>query len=126
TAIKHVREKGRDTFFREVVGKKGFAALKFAGIPLDANHTHFGDSPKVEDVTKLSESYMDRFQKGEITGVTVISMRFISTSRQRPEVLQLLPLKPPAAMGEATEAHGTTQQYEFSPDAATLLAELLP
>ena len=125
-AMRHLRETGIEKSIREVVGKKGAGALKFAGISVDANHIHFGDAPKVEDVAKLAESYMDRFQKGEITGVTVISMRFISTSRQRPEVLQLLPLKPPAAMGDAAEARGTTQQYEFSPDAATLLAELLP
>jgi F-type H+-transporting ATPase subunit gamma len=54
-------------------------------------------------------------------------MRFISTSRQRPEVLQLLPLRPPTTAGAGEgAAKGTTEQYEFSPDAATLLAELLP
>ncbi len=126
-AIKYVRQKGRDAFYREVVGKKGAAALKFAGIPLDANHTHFGDAPKIEDVVRLAESYMDRFQKGEITGVSIVSMRFISTSRQRVETLQLLPLKPPTVAAVAgDDSKSTTDQYEFSPDAATLLAELLP
>lgn len=125
-AIKHVREKGADHFYREVVGKKGAGALKFAGIPVDANHMQFGDAPKVADVSALAESYMDRFQKGEITGVTVVSMRFLSISRQRAEILQLLPLKPPTSAAENAEKAGTTEQYEFSPDAATLLAELLP
>lgn len=125
-ALKYLRETGYDHSTREVVGKKGAGALKFQGIPVEANHVHFGDAPKVEDVARLAESYMDRFQKGEIAGVKVISMRFISTARQRPEILQLLPLKPPAAGADAPAAKGPSQQYEFSPDAATLLAELLP
>ena len=42
------------------------------------------------------------------------------------EVLQLLPLKPPAKAGTAATKGGITAQYEFSPEAGKLLDDLLP
>jgi F-type H+-transporting ATPase subunit gamma len=59
-------------------------------------------------------------------------MNFVSTSTQKPEVMQLLPLsaldqagaKPAAAKGDDGPKLQTV--YEFSPDPKTLLDELLP
>jgi len=52
-------------------------------------------------------------------------MRFISASRQRPEVMQLLPLA--AAEPAGGEGRGASSiEYEFSPDPQTPLDELLP
>ncbi len=105
----------------ELVGKKGVAFLKFKEIPVAKRHTEFGDNPKREDVDRLAQQYMDRFIAGEISGVRVISMRYISAGKQKAESLQLLPLKPPA-----TENAGPGVSYEFSPPAEELLSELLP
>jgi F-type H+-transporting ATPase subunit gamma len=71
---------------------------------------------------------MDMFVRGEISGVRVVSMRFISAGRQVPEVTQLLPLKPVAKAGAAaaTGAGSAGVMYEFSPEAEGLLADLLP
>ncbi|RNC80473.1 MAG: ATP synthase F1 subunit gamma [Phycisphaera sp.] len=109
----------------ELVGKKGEAFLKFNGIPVSQTHS-LGDSPTFAQIEELAESYMDRFIAGEITAVRVIYMRFISAGKQTPEVLNLLPLKPPSAGGDESKSTGTTLQYEFSPNATELLAELLP
>jgi len=112
----------------EIVGKKGIGFLRFAGIPISRQLTQFGDKPAYADVEKLGQEYMDRFTKGEVSAVRIAFMRYISTSRQRPEILQLLPLKPPAA-GEGAAGEGKperTVQYEFSPDPERLLADLLP
>lgn len=123
-AVAHMREakaKGLQ-LVREIVGKKGAAFFKFNQYEVLATHT-FGDSPRFEDVERVAESYMKRFVDGEIASVRVVYMRFISTARQRPEVLQLLPLKPPAAQeGEAT----SPVDYEFSPSPEELLNDLLP
>ncbi len=70
---------------------------------------------------RLAQEYMDRFIAGEISGVRVVSMRYISAGKQNAESLQLLPLKPPAAEGA-----GPGVSYEFSPPAEELLSELLP
>ncbi len=73
---------------------------------------------------------MRKFLAGEIKAVRVIYMKFLSVGRQTPEVLQLLPLKPPASKTSAkpTSASGMNiqAQYEFSPPADQLLGDLLP
>ena len=109
----------------EVVGRKGVSVLKFNKYTIASNHTQFGDQPKYEDVERLAQQYMDAFTRGEISGVKVVYMRFISTARQRPEVLQLLPLRPPVADEQETSG-GMNAEFEFSPEPAELLAELLP
>ncbi len=111
----------------DLVGKKGEGFLKFSGIPVAETYS-FGDTPTFAQVERLAEKYMDMFIAGEVTAVRVIYMRFISTGKQTPEVLNLLPLKPPSAGedGSTPDASGTALQYEFSPAAPELLAELLP
>lgn len=107
----------------ELVGRKGAAFLKFNGV--NVTHTHaLGDKPTIEQIDRIAENYMQRFIKGEIAGVQVISMRFFSLGRQKPEVIQLLPLQPPAATSE--KQAGPSVEYEFSPRADVLLNTLLP
>ncbi len=109
----------------DLVGKKGASFLKFNGVHVDEHHQQFGDKPEVDDVDRLAQSYMDRFIAGELASVRVIYMRFVSAGRQEPEVMQLLPLKPPAAK-ESQESTGSAVLYEFSPEIDELLDELLP
>jgi F-type H+-transporting ATPase subunit gamma len=85
-----------------------------------------GDKPAFDAVERLAQRYMDQFLAGEISAVNVVYMSFISAGRQAPKVLQLLPLKPPAAQGPKAESTGPLAIYEFSPSADELLNELLP
>jgi F-type H+-transporting ATPase subunit gamma len=73
----------------------------------------------------MANALMGRFIKGEICSVYVVYMRFYSVGRQRPTVMQLLPLTNEAGVKE-TDGKKLTVQYEFSPSAEELLAELLP
>jgi F-type H+-transporting ATPase subunit gamma len=109
----------------ELCGKKGASFLKFNGIPAAASHS-FGDKPTFETIAALAQQYMDRFTAGEVSAVRVIYMRFISAGRQVPEVLQLLPLKPPAKGQAASDRPKVAAQYEFTPRAEELLSDLLP
>jgi F-type H+-transporting ATPase subunit gamma len=107
----------------ELVGKKGAGFLKYNNIEVDAVHA-IGDKPTFERIEKLAQGYIDRFIAGEITGVRVVYMKFLSAGRQTPEALQLLPLKPIAK--KTAEAKGPAKLYEFSPPAEGLLGDLLP
>ncbi len=106
----------------EVVGKKGATALKFNGIKVETLHTHFGDTPTYEDVEKLCQSYIDAYVAGEVSAVRVVSMRYISAGKQKPELMQLLPFKAESD-GEDT---GVKAQYEFSPSEHELLNRVVP
>jgi F-type H+-transporting ATPase subunit gamma len=72
---------------------------------------------------------MQQFIDGKVDEVRVAYTNFISTSSQKAEVTQLLPLAAlqPAGKAPAAEAQTSHQTvYEFSPDPKTLLDELLP
>jgi F-type H+-transporting ATPase subunit gamma len=106
----------------ELVGKKGAAYLRFNGIPV-SEQRFFGDNPRREEIDRLADEFMNKFVSGEISAVRIGYTRFLSAGRQAPEMLQLLPLKPPATEGEAK---GASAVYEFSPDRDELLNDLLP
>ncbi len=111
----------------ELVGKKGAAWLKFNKIEVATQHTHFGDKPKFEVIQALADDYIRRYAAGEFSTVRVVYMKWISTSKQVPTSLQLLPFDPSAiAGGKKVEAKAASVQYEFSPGAYELLGELLP
>jgi F-type H+-transporting ATPase subunit gamma len=52
-------------------------------------------------------------------------MRYESTARQIPEVMQLLPMEPPK-VEQADGESSMNVSYEFTPDEKSLLDELLP
>ena len=108
-----------------MVGKKGIGFFRFLRRPMLEQITHIGDAPRFEQVEPIANSLMDRFIKGEISAVYIVYMRFYSAGRQRPTVLQLLPLTTEAGVKE-TEGKKAAVHYEFSPSAKDLLAELLP
>ncbi len=108
-----------------MVGKKGISFFRFLRRPMVEQITHIGDAPRFEQVEPIANALMNRFIKGEVSAAYIVYMRFYSAGRQRPTVLQLLPLTNDAGMNE-TEVKKSTILYEFSPSAVELLAELLP
>jgi F-type H+-transporting ATPase subunit gamma len=127
-AVRHIDEltaQARPVRIR-VVGKKGIQYFKFLGRPLDAAYMEFGDKPTYAQVSELADQLMAQYAAGEIRSVSVAYMRFVSTGSQRPEVVRLLPMEPPKhAEDEAVEPHRAVE-WEFSPDPASILADLLP
>ncbi|GMU33448.1 MAG: ATP synthase F1 subunit gamma [Planctomycetia bacterium] len=111
-----------------VVGKKGIAYFKFIKRPLSQAITTIDDRPRFDQVEPLAAEFMRRFEAGEIRSVNVAYMRFISTGRQVPEVMRLLPLSSDTVVAaDATAAPaGPEVQYEFSPEPKELLKVLLP
>lgn len=116
----------------DVSGRKAIAYCKFQRIDVAMRHS-IGDKPQFDAVEAIAQRYMDRFSAGEFDSVKVVYMRFISNARQKPEVMQLLPLTLPKADGAAKAegatkgaAPGASQVYEFLPTPKDLLDELLP
>lgn len=127
TLTAHLREHGglkSNNIDVELVGRKGVAYCRFNHIELHRNLTQFGDAPSYEEVERLAEHYMQAYTSGGYDAIRVLYMHFETMSRQTPEVLQLLPLQPPKVAEDTKATGGAT--YEFSPDAQTLLDELLP
>jgi F-type H+-transporting ATPase subunit gamma len=107
-----------------VSGGKGTAFFRFAKRPASPPPVAVSDTPRFEQVEPLANALMNRFLRGEISSVKVVYMRFLSAGQQRADVMQLLPLATPAAVSSGPAEKSL--QYEFLPDAKSLLEELLP
>ncbi len=125
TATQHIKAMGLENVDIEIVGKKGMGILKFAGIEPAAFHEHIGETPAYEDVDELAERYMDAFVEGRYDAIRVVSMAFLTMSKQEPRNVSLLPMQPPTA-DEDAPATGDAAIYEFSPEPEALLGTLLP
>jgi F-type H+-transporting ATPase subunit gamma len=117
-------------FDLEVSGKRGQAFFKFQRIPRTQEYTQFEDKPSFEQVDAVASRYIDLFVSGQIDQVQVAYTKFVSAGRQVAVIETLLPLssmtvetkKEPAA-AIATEKK---VDYEFIPEAAGILEELVP
>jgi len=127
TALGHFRA-ARDNGLEvdvHAIGKKAAGFFRFQRITV-ADQQPFGDRTDYDTVNALAERYMDEFTAGRYDAVRVASMRFISSSRQVPEMMQLLPLKAIEPTDEQPQPDGLGATYEFSPSAQDLLTALLP
>lgn len=108
-----------------VVGKKGNAYFRFIKRTVDRAITTIDDRPRYEQVEPIATEFMSRYEAGEFGAIYVCYMRFISTGKQVPEVIKLLPLSQDEPSSTAAAAT-TTAQYDFSPQPEQLLTVLLP
>jgi len=127
-ALQHLRRLRNNgiEFDLETSGKKATGFFKFQRVPVEKRHP-IGDKPKYEDVAAIAQRIINEFSAGKYDAVRVVSMHFYSVSRQKPEVMQLLPLSPPKGDSTGDAASGaSTASYEFSPSSEAILDELLP
>jgi len=72
------------------------------------------------DIRKVTTKVRSMFESGEVDAVYLVYAKFITPMRQEPTAVRLLPMTAPEA-GKTAPA-----DFEFEPDAATLLRALLP
>src|SRR5262249_50875052 len=130
--IREIRAEGVNLRL-ELSGKRAITAFRYQGIHADQTYTHFEDKVRFDEVEPLANRYLDQFIKGEIDRVDVAYQKFYSAARQAPVVETLLPLAGvpthhesmrPSQSGEVRPER--VVEYEFLPDAAGILRELLP
>jgi F-type H+-transporting ATPase subunit gamma len=102
------------------VGRKGRDFMRRYGREIAAEFIGIGDAPSFLDIAPISRVAMDDFIGGRVDAVYVVYSRFISTLQQRPEVLKVLPVEPPA------EASGRYSEFIFEPSPRQVLNYLLP
>lgn len=121
------------------VGKKGIAYFRFLGYKMASTRTDIEDKPQFAQVEPIANAMIEAYARKEVDSVHVTYCRFESTARQRPETIQLLPIRQAepdkvsagpgvatAGIGQAGAQHAAAGVFEFSPPAGELLADLLP
>ena len=123
TAMAEIRKRRSEKreIIVETAGKKAVSFFRFLKVDVAERHA-FGDKPAFKEVATLADRYMAEYTAGKVDAVHVAYMRFASTSRQVPEIMQLLPL----TLEGALAIRGAATVYEFQPSAEVLLNELLP
>lgn len=109
----------------EVSGKRGINFFKFQKQAVAATYTTFEDKPTFDQVDALAKRLIEAYIKGEIDRLDVAYTRFESMSRQKAEVVTLLPIGQLATGTKAEAAKGNVE-YEFLPSPEEILEEIVP
>ncbi len=126
--LEQSRQTGSETEVH-MIGKKGASYFRFLGQAVAREVADISDSPRFDEVEPLASELMSRFIAGEIDSVSIAYMKFVSAGKQVPRVEQVLPLERGVSETGGEIPVGSKKrevEYEFSPDAAEILAELLP
>jgi F-type H+-transporting ATPase subunit gamma len=102
------------------VGKKGRDWVVRSRHELLAEYTDFADHVSIIDLRPVAEQVIEDYRNGDADVVYLVYPRFVSTLRQEPTAVQLLPVQAPE---EAT----ITASWNYEPDnPALVLEELIP
>lgn len=104
-----------------VIGGKGMAFFKRMGGDVISYKKDIGDKPDLIDLIGVAKVMLDAYLAGEIDAIYLCSNKFVSTMRQEPTILQVVPL---VASEEERISHHWDYIYEPD-DAQTLLDRLL-
>jgi len=114
------------------IGRRGRDFLRRNGIDVAGEEINLGDYPELERVLGIARLVMDQYAAGEVDRVHLAYTRFVSTARQEPVVVQLIPVEPPEADQSGDQDGGRdgqqpqTYDYEYEPEPAAVLGALLP
>jgi len=102
------------------IGSKALGFFKRFGGKVEAEVTHLGDKPHIEDLIGAVKVMLNAFENGEVDAVYIAYNEFINTMTQKPTIQQVVPLK-----AEDDGPAGPIWDYIYEPDARVVLDNLL-
>ena len=108
-----------------LVGRKADGYFRFRGYNVAQTFDGMSDRPSYADAKQVATAVMAEYESGALDRVDLAYTQFLSVGTQKPVVRQLLPVE----VGALTEAPDTGEPkaaYEFEPEPAGILDELLP
>ena len=122
--------KGREVSFI-AVGRKALNGLKHAPYKAFADFQGIGDYPSMVKTNPIAQAAIEAFTSGQIDEAVVVYPKFVSTLRQDPTVMPLLPIIPAEARNtdpNFVPSGGADDQGEFlfEPSPEALLSAILP
>ncbi|MBB4479368.1 F0F1 ATP synthase subunit gamma [Rhizobium sp. MC63] len=108
------------------VGKKGYDILRREFAPLIIERKELRDVKKIgfENADQIGKRIIEMFSAGEFDVCTLFYSEFKSVISQVPTAQQLIPAKAPEAAAEDAAHAGAV--YEYEPDPASILGDLIP
>jgi len=102
------------------VGRRGYQFFSKRGYPIALHRSMPTSGAGLDDARVVANAVQQMFVSGEVDRVYLVYSQFINPVTQRPTVLPLLPIEPPAG------DERTHYDFVFEPSAEELLARLLP
>lgn len=104
------------------VGRKGPQMMRRVAVRYIAQFSDLGDRPRLVDTLPIARIAIDGFSNHQFDAVQVLYPRFVSTTRQEPTFLPVLPMAP----GKEESGAAERIDYIYEPDQRLVLAALLP
>jgi F-type H+-transporting ATPase subunit gamma len=117
--IRQHRDNGVEAMFC-TIGNKALGFFRRFGGKVEAQVTHLGDKPHIEDLIGTVKVMLNAFEQGEIDAVHIAYNEFVNTMTQRPTIRQLVPIH-----AEEDSPTGPIWDYIYEPDARLVLDNLL-
>lgn len=102
------------------VGRKARDFFRRRAYRIVQSYVRLGETIRFSTAQEIARFVMDQYTAGECDVVYLVFSQFINVLVQRPTVVKLLPVEPPA------EAGGRRVDYIFEPGPEEVLAALLP
>lgn len=126
-----LRQEGREVVIY-VVGNKGIAYLKFRHVELAGEWHGFSDAPQYDNAVEISDvlvrDFLAPYEQGGVDEIYAVYTRMVSMLVQEPRVRRVLPIEVVEEGPDAQLEQPSDEQlanYEFEPDAETVLDTLL-
>jgi len=107
------------------VGRKGRDFFRKRGYAITASHTQVYGKIDISFVNQMAKGFIDRYMADELDEVYMLYTKFVSTAKQQPTMVKLIPIEPPES-AEKQGATGGAVEYLCEPEANELMVELLP
>ena len=105
---------------RCTIGRKALQFFQRVGGKVLGQASRIGDAPHLEQLLGPVKIMVDAYLEGRVDQVFIASNNFVNSMTQKPELEQLVPLKPSAEDGLAQY-----WDYLYEPDAIEVLDQLL-
>ncbi len=119
-ALREIDKRSPENVKLVLVGKKAVSFFKRRQYQIVAAVESRRLDVSFSDVERLTTRVRSMFEEKEVDAVYLIYARFVTPMKQLPTTLQLLPMRQP------TPELAVEGYFEFEPEAAKLLAALLP
>jgi len=116
--LEELRGQGIETELH-IAGKKGIAYFRFRGEEMLTKRTDVGDGPTIDDAESVVGPIRDRFERGEVDAVYLVSSQFRSAMSTPPHTRLLLPI-------EGDPDAPSADLYILSPSVDMILERILP
>ncbi|OAT79785.1 ATP synthase F1 subunit gamma [Desulfotomaculum copahuensis] len=113
--------KDRDATSMICVGRKGRDFFRRRNYHIAQQYVGLGETISLGQAQEIARFVIGQYGAGEFDAVYLIYSEFVNVLIQRPQMIQLLPVQPPAGAEEAKKV-----DYIFEPDAEEVLNVLLP